>query len=313
MSEKIEIALIGVQTPIVLGRLEDKYILHPVFSAPDPLAALAKVGGRVRAALGHGMAGLTRAQMDLMPKLEICALHGVGLETTDLAEARRRGITVTIAPVLYDDVADIALALALAAFRRVSEGDRYIRAGKWLEARLGVGRKFTGARAGIIGLGRIGIEIARRLEGFRMPIAYADPVRRDVPYRHYADAVALARDSDVLFLAAAGAPRGAGKPIVGRDVIEALGPRGIFVNVARGWLVDELALVDALVNRRIAAAGLDVFDDEPRVPAALMKLDNVVMTPHVASWSEETLSAMGNCVADNIDSWFAGKGALTPA
>jgi lactate dehydrogenase-like 2-hydroxyacid dehydrogenase len=259
------------------------------------------------------MAGLSRAQIELMPKLEICAIHGVGLETTDLSTCRDRGIVVTIASVLYDDVADLAIALALAACRRVAEGDRYVRSGKWLQARMGVGRKLTGMRAGIIGLGRIGTEIARRLEGFKTTIAYADPIRREVPYRHYSDAAALARDSDIVFLAAAGAPKGAGAPLVDRAVIDALGPRGIFVNIARGWLVDEPALVAALAEKRLGAAGLDVFYDEPAVPEVLIRLDNVVMTPHVASATEETIKAMGENVVGNLVSWFAGRGALTPA
>jgi lactate dehydrogenase-like 2-hydroxyacid dehydrogenase len=311
--DRIEIALLGALGPMVLEPLSRKFKLHPIHAAPDPFAALGEIGPRVRGAVGHGMSGLSRAYMDLMPNLEICAIHGVGLETSDVAGARARGIVITIAPVLYDDVADIAIGLALAACRRISEGDRYVRGGKWLQGRMAPGRKLTGMRAGIIGLGRIGIEIARRLEGFRARIGYVDPVARDVPYRHFRDAVALARDSDILFLAAAGAPKGKAPPIVDRAVIEALGPRGIFVNVARGWLADEPALIDALAKGRLGAAGLDVFLDEPQVPEALLGLDNVVLTPHVASSTEETLKAMAACVVDNLDSWFAGRGALTPA
>jgi lactate dehydrogenase-like 2-hydroxyacid dehydrogenase len=306
------VTLLGLQSPYVIAGLNREFVVHSTYTEPDPVAALREVGPRVRAAVSHGMAGLSRAQIDLMPNLEICAIHGVGLETTDLAAARARGIVVTIASVLYDDVADLAIALALAACRQIAAGDRYVRAGKWLQARMAPGRKLTGMRAGIIGLGRIGMEIARRLEGFKTTIAYADPVRRDVAYRHYPDAVALAADSDIVFLAAAGAPKGAGPPLVGRAVIDALGPRGIFVNIARGWLVDEPALVAALAEKRLGAAGLDVFYDEPAVPEALIKLDNVVMTPHVASATEETARAMGDNVIGNLVSWFAGRGALTP-
>jgi lactate dehydrogenase-like 2-hydroxyacid dehydrogenase len=247
-----------------------------------------------------------------MPKLEICAINGVGLETTDLAFARERKVVVTIASVLYDDVADLALALALAATRRIPYGDRYVRSGEWLKQRMGQGRKFTGMRAGIIGLGRIGAEIARRLEGFKTEIAYVDPVARDVPYRRYATAEEMAANVDILFLAAAGAPKGKGPPLVGKSIIAALGPRGTFVNISRGWLVDEPALVEALAHGRLGAAGLDVFYDEPRVPEALIGLDNVVLTPHVASSTEETVKAMGDNVVGNLVSWFSGKGALTP-
>jgi lactate dehydrogenase-like 2-hydroxyacid dehydrogenase len=311
-AEPIEIALIGAQRPWVVEALQQRFKLHHVYAEPDPLAALKEIGPRIRGAAGHGMAGLTRVHMELMPNIEICALNGVGLETSDVAAARERGVVITTAPVLFDDVADIAIALALATCRRIAEGDRFVRAGKWSSGRFALGRKLTGMRAGIIGLGRIGIEIAQRLEGFKCDIGYVDPVPREVPYRSYTDAVALARDSDILFLAAAGGPKGQGKPIVDRAIIEALGSRGIFVNVARGWLVDEPALVEALTSGRLGAAGLDVFYDEPNVPAALLTLDNVVLTPHIASSTEETAKAMGDCVVDNLVSWFEGRGALNP-
>lgn len=311
--EKIEIALIGAQRPEVIERLKERFTLHSVYAEPDPLAAAAALGDRIRGAAGHGMAGLSRAYIERFPKIEICALNGVGLETSDVVLARERGIVITIAPVLYDDVADLAIALALAACRRIAEGDRFVRAGRWKAGRLPLGRKLTGMRAGILGLGRIGIEVARRLEGFKCDIAYVDPVPREVSYRLHEDAVSLARHSDILFLCAAGAPKGTAPPLVDRAIIEALGPRGVFVNVARGWLVDEKALTEALASGRLGAAGLDVFEDEPNVPATLAALDNVVLTPHVASSTEETAKAMGDCVVDNLVSWFEGRGALTPA
>lgn len=258
------------------------------------------------------MAGLSRKHIELMPNIEICALNGVGLETSDVALARERGIVITTAPVLFDDVADCAIALALAACRRIVEGDRFVRAGRWKAGRLPLGRKLTGMRAGILGLGRIGVEVARRLEGFKCDIAYVDPLPRETPYRAYPDAVAMARDCDILFLCAAGAPKGSAPPIVDRAIIEALGPRGVFVNVSRGWLVDEPALIEALSSGRLGAAGLDVFHDEPSVPVSLLALENVVLTPHVASATEETAKAMGACVVDNLVSWFEGRGALTP-
>jgi lactate dehydrogenase-like 2-hydroxyacid dehydrogenase len=165
-------------------------------------------------------------------------------------------------------------------------------------------------RAGILGLGRIGREIARRLEGFNCEIGYADPVSREPRYRRFDDAVELANNSDVFFLAAAGGPKGS-PPLVGADVIAALGPRGIFINVSRGWLVDQTSLVAALVDKRLGAAGLDVLLDEPEVPAPLIALDNVVLTPHIASSTEETVALMRQCVLDNLESWFNGRGALT--
>ena len=312
MNEGPEIAVIGNQRPHTFALLEAAFTIHRVVEAPDPLAALRAVGPRIRGAASNGMAGLSRAQIEAMPNLEIVAINGVGLETTDLDACRARGITVATAPVLYDDVADLAITLALAACRRIPQADGFVRRGQWGKQPWPLGRKFTGMRAGIIGLGRIGTEIAARLAAFKMTIAYADPLARDVPYRRYDDAEALARDSDVLFLAAAGGAKGTRPPIVTRAVLEALGPRGVFVNVSRGWIVDEAALVAALTEARLGAAGLDVFYDEPTVPPALLALENVVLTPHIASSTEETMRAMGECVVGNLVSWFDGKGALTP-
>ncbi len=308
-----ELAVVSAQRPETITALERSFKLHRIWDAPDPVAELRGLGPRIRGVVSSGMAGLPGAYIDLLPKLEICAINGVGLETTDLAKCRERGITVTVTPVLYDDVADLAIALALAACRRVVESDHFVRTGRWGPERMRLGRKLTGMRAGIIGLGRIGREVARRLEGFKTDIGYFDPLPRDVPYRRYADATQLALDSDILFLCAAGASKGAQPPIVSRAIIDALGPRGAFVNIARGWLVDEPALVAALSSGALGAAGLDVFDAEPRVPEKLLDLDNVVLTPHIASSTEETMRAMGDCVVANLESWFAGRGALTPA
>ncbi len=311
-SGRVEIALVGAQRPEVLAELERRFLCHRVYEAPDPLGMLREIGPRVRGAASHGMAGLPTKHIELMPKLEICAINGVGLETTDVALAKQRKIVITTTPVLYDDVADLAIALALGACRQIARGDRFIRAGKWGPERLQLGRKLTGMRAGIIGLGRIGQEVATRLQAFKADIRYCDPIDRQMPYRRFTDPIAMAGDSDILFLAAAGGPRGANPPIVNRAIIDALGPRGIFVNVARGWLVDEPALIAALKDGRLGAAALDVFDDEPNVPEALRMMDNVVMTPHVASSTEETMRAMGENVIGNLVSWFEGRGALTP-
>lgn len=309
----VEIALVGPQRPAVVEALERTFTVHHTYAAPDPLAALRELGPRIRGAASHGMAGISRAQIEALPKLEICAINGVGLETSDLAACRERNVTITTTPVLYDEVADLAIALALAACRRIVEGDRLVRDGSWSRGeRLGLGRKLSGMRVGLIGLGRIGIEVAARLQGFKCTIGYVDPVSRDVPFRRFDDAVALAGDSDLLILAAAGAPKGKAPPIVDRTILTALGPRGIFVNVARGWLVDETALTELLASGGLAAAGLDVFDDEPQVPEALRRLDNVVLTPHIASSTHETMGAMGDLVVENLVSWFSGKGAVTP-
>jgi lactate dehydrogenase-like 2-hydroxyacid dehydrogenase len=307
----IEIAVIGPQRPFVLEALEREFTVHKVWQAADKIAALQPVAAGIRGAVTNAMAGLSAEVIQALPRLEICATMGVGLETTDLAAARARGIVVTTTPVLYDDVADLGVILALCACRRIVEADRFVRSGRWLEGRIAPAHKFSGKRAGILGLGRIGTALAPRLQAFGLKIGYHDPLPKPgVPYQAYDSPVELARDSDILFLAAAGGHGGG--HIVTAEVLDALGPTGIFINIARGWLVDEGALVQALTEGRIAGAGLDVFEREPEVPQALLGLDNVVLTPHIASNTEETMAAMGECVLDNVRSWFAGKGALTP-
>jgi lactate dehydrogenase-like 2-hydroxyacid dehydrogenase len=258
----------------------------------------------------NAMAGVTTEVIDRLPNLELIAIMGVGLERTDIRRAKERGVTVTTTPVLYDDVSDLGIMLAMCACRRIVPADRFVRTGQWLNGRYAPATKFSGKRAGILGLGRIGKALAKRLEAFGMTIGYYDPRPMEgFSYKAYPSEKALAANSDILFLAAAGGPGGG--HIVTADILEALGPKGVFVNVARGWLVDEQALVAALQNGRIRAAGLDVFEDEPRAPEALFTLDNVVLTPHIASNTEETVQAMGDCVLDNVRSWFAGKGAIT--
>jgi lactate dehydrogenase-like 2-hydroxyacid dehydrogenase len=307
----VEIAVIGPQRPFVLETLEREFVVHKVFDAPDKAAALQPVAERIRGVVTNAMAGLPSTTIEALPKLEICAIMGVGLEKTDLTLAKARGIVVTTTPVLYDDVSDLAVILGMSACRRIAAADRFVRSGQWLQGRMPPAQKFSGKRAGILGLGRIGTALCARLQGFGMTIGYYDPLpKAGVPYQAYDSAIALAQNSDILFLCAAGGQMGG--HIVSAEVLDALGPKGVFVNVARGWLVDEKALVEALATRRLGAAGLDVFENEPQVPDALLALDNVVLTPHIASNTEETMQAMGECVLDNVRSWFAGKGALTP-
>jgi lactate dehydrogenase-like 2-hydroxyacid dehydrogenase len=307
----VEIAVVGPQRPFVLDALEREFTVHRAWQEADKIAALRPVAANVRGVVTNAMSGLSAAMIETLPKLEICAIMGVGLETTDLAAARARGIVVTTTPVLYDDVADLGVILALCASRRIVAADRFVRAGRWLEGRIAPARKFSGKRAGILGLGRIGAALAPRLAAFGLKIGYYDPLPKPgVPYQAYETPLALAQNSDILFLCAAGG-QGGGQ-IVTAEILDAIGPEGIFVNVARGWLVDEAALVRALKDGRLGAAGLDVFEHEPQVPVELLGLDNVVLTPHIASNTEETMAAMGECVLDNVRSWFAGKGAITP-
>ena len=306
-----EIAVIGAQRTEVQEVLEAEFTVHNVYEAEDRAAALGHVAERIRGVVTNAMAGVPTDVIDALPNLEIASIMGVGLEKTDVARAKERGVTVTTTPVLYDDVSDLGIILAMTACRRIAEADKFVRSGQWLKGRYAMGTKFSGKHAGILGYGRIGVALAKRLEAFDMTIGYYDPMPKEgVLYKAYPSARALAENVDILFLAAAGG-QGSGH-IVDAEILDALGPKGVFVNIARGWLVDEQALVDALENGRIAAAGLDVFEDEPKVPEALFSMDNVVLTPHIASNTEETVKAMGDCVLDNVRSWFAGKGAITP-
>lgn len=306
-----EIAVIGAQRPEVQAALEAEFTVYNVSQESDRAAALAPVADRIRVVVTNAMAGVPTAVIEALPNLELAAIMGVGLEKTDIARAKERGVTVTTTPVLYDDVSDLGVILAMTACRRIVQADKFVRSGQWLQGRYPPAKKFSGKRCGILGLGRIGVALAKRLEAFNMTIGYFDPLPKEgLPYKAYPSAKALAEDADILFLAAAGGQGGA--HIVTADIIEAIGPSGVFVNIARGWLVDEPALVDALTSGRLGAAGLDVFEDEPNVPEALLALDNVVLTPHIASNTEETMKAMGDCVLDNVRAWFAGKGAVTP-
>jgi hydroxypyruvate reductase len=191
--------------------------------------------------------------------------------------------------------------LTLGCCRQIARADRFVRDKRWGSERLPFGRKLSGIRTGVLGLGRIGIEVAHRLEAFKCQIGYADGLRRGIPYRRFETARALAENSEILFLCAAGGPKGSPQ-VVGREVFEALGPRGIFVNISRGWLVDEPALVATLCSGSLGAAGLDVFFDEPLVHDALLALDNVVLTPHIASATEETIETMARWVIDKLTS-----------
>ena len=307
----VEIAAIGAQRPFVIEALEQEFTLHKVWESPDKAAALKPAADRIRGVVSHGMAGLPTAVIEALPKLEICAINGVGLETTDLDLARKRGIVVTTAPVLYDDVSDTALMLGMAACRRLAEADRFVRSGEWLKGRMTPGRKFSGKRAGILGLGRIGMALARRLEGFGMTIGYHDPLpKTGVAYKAYSSPVELAATRTSF----SSPPPGGralrtswARPSSRRSARMA---SSSMWRAAGSWTSRRWSRPSK--ERRLGAAGLDVFADEPKVPDELIGLDNVVLTPHIASSTEETQRDMGQCVLDNIRSWFAGKGALTP-
>jgi lactate dehydrogenase-like 2-hydroxyacid dehydrogenase len=275
-------------------------------------ALIKPVAAQVRFVQTTGFAGCPGPVMRQLPKLEIVGCMGVGVDAIDLAQARERKIAVTNTPdVLNDDVADLAIALLLMTARRLALSDRYVRDGRW--KKLGnqpLATKVSGKRLGILGMGRIGKVIARRAQAFDMSIVYHARNKQDVPYRHYADLTAMARDVDFLIAIVPGGPTTKG--IISAAVVEALGPRGIFVNVSRGSIVDEPAMVKALQDGRLGAAGLDVFADEPNVPEALLAMDQVVLSPHVGSGTRETRMAMANLVVENLKAHLAGRKLLTP-
>ena len=275
-------------------------------------SAVGPVADRARFVQTTGFSGCPAALMSALPKLEIVSVMGVGVDAVDLAQARARGIAVTNTPdVLNDDVADLSIALLLMTARRLALSDRYVRDGRW--KRLGnqaLATKVSGKRLGIVGMGRIGKVVARRAAAFDMDISYHTRTPAAVPYRHVPDLNALARAVDFLIVIVPGGPGTRG--LIGAETIAALGPDGILVNVSRGSVVDEPALVTALVSGRLGGAGLDVFADEPNVPEALLGLDTVVLAPHVGSATQETRGAMADLVVANLRAHLEGRKLLTP-
>ncbi|MCX7894020.1 MAG: 2-hydroxyacid dehydrogenase [Burkholderiales bacterium] len=308
---KTEILSVAPLYQPCMDRLERDFTVHKLWQAADRDALLAEVAPRVRGMQAGGASIVPASLIDALPKLEIVSVFGVGYDGIDLEAAKRRNITVTNTPdVLNDCVADLAMGLLIAAARRLAEADRYVRAGKWLEGPMPLATKVSGKRLGIVGFGRIGRTIAKRAAGFDMEIAYHSrrPVA-DAPHRHYPSLVELARDSDFLVVIT---PGGAGTfHLIDERVLRALGPKGILVNVARGSVVDEKTLVKVLAEGALGGAALDVFEDEPNVPPALLAMDNVVLAPHVGSATHETRAAMGNLCVDNLVAHFAGRPVLT--
>lgn len=265
----------------------------------QPDAFLLEQGERVTAMVTNGMAGVPSACRDALPGLSLIACNGVGYDAIDVSWATAHGIRVTNTPdVLSGDVADVAMMLALAAFRCLPQADRFVRDGRWSGGPFPLARRFWGSRVGILGLGSIGRLIAQRARAFDTEIGYCGRTRQDVPYGYFDNTVALAEWADVLIVATPGGH--ATQRLVGRDALLALGPDGVLVNVARGSVVDQSALTEALGDGSLGAAGLDVFEDEPNVPAALRDSERVVLTPHIASATVQTRRAMAQIVVENL-------------
>ncbi|HYF57986.1 MAG TPA: 2-hydroxyacid dehydrogenase [Burkholderiaceae bacterium] len=292
--------------------LESTREVHRHWSAPDRDALVASLADRCEVVVTSGGRGLEAAMMRALPKLKLVACFGVGVDAIDVEHARAHGIAVTNTPdVLTDDVADLAVALMLASLRQVVSADRWVREGRWVsQGAMPLATAVARRKVGIVGLGRIGAAIATRCEAFGTEVAWHGPRRKDVKWAYFDDPVALARWADVLIAACPGGP--ATKGIVSRAVLEALGPRGHFVNIARGSVVDQPAMVELLKSGALGGAGLDVFDDEPNVPADLIALPHVVLQPHQASATDDTRGAMGRLVLDNVAAWFDGRPLVTP-
>jgi lactate dehydrogenase-like 2-hydroxyacid dehydrogenase len=306
-----EVLAVAKLSPFFASRLGAKYLVHDRLHATDP-AAFAEAAPRITAIAASGESKVDAALIASLPALKIISVMGVGYDGIDVAAAKARGVMVTHTPgVLNDDVADLALALMLALARQIPRADRFVRAGDWTTGPLPLGRKLSGSRLGLVGIGRIGQAIAQRAAAFGMGIAYTSRTARpELPWRHFASAAALAADTDYLV---AITPGGAGtRKLIDSAVLRALGPKGCVVNVARGSVIDEAALIEALQKGTIAGAGLDVFENEPEVPQALREMDNVVLTPHIGSATGETRQAMAQLAFDNLDALLAGKPVHTP-
>lgn len=292
------------------GRLRECFDCHAL--ADVDAAGLQALAPQLRGMVATGESLVNRALMASLPALEVISVLGVGYDGIDMAAARERGICVTHTPGLStDDIADFAMALLLTAARQVVNADQFVRRGDWSTGRFPMTRRVSGARLGIVGLGRIGRAVAQRALAFGMEIAYTGrTAKADAPYRWCSDAQTLAASVDFLVVCASGGADT--RALVNADVLAALGPSGVLVNIARGSIVDEDALITALRERQILAAGLDVFCHEPHVPPALLALDNVVLTPHMASTTGATVQAMFELTFANLAAHFDGLPVPTP-
>jgi hypothetical protein len=312
--EKPDVLLVGAKKPVMVKGLEPKVALHYMADAKDPEAFIKDVGGKIRAiAIAYTANKLDQAFMQKFPKLEQISSFGVGYDHIDAKWAGGHGIIVTNTPdVLNEEVADTTLGLLLCTLREFPQAERYLRAGKWTGGHYPLTKAtLQGRTVGMVGMGRIGRAIARRLEAFGVPVVYhSRNPQSGVKYKHYPKLLDMARDVDTLVVIVPGGPATAN--MINAEVLKALGPNGVLINMARGSVVDEPALIEALKNKTIYSAGLDVFAKEPNVPKELMEMDHVVLFPHLGSASVATREAMDRLVVDNILAWAAGNPPLTP-
>jgi hydroxypyruvate reductase len=293
-------------------RLADAFELVFLKDQPDPQVFLKEHGHRFQVAVTTAPVGASAAVMAALPNIKAVVCRGIGVDKVDLGYARDHQIAVSSTPdVLTECVADLAMGLVIDTMRGLSASDRFVRRGDWPKGAFPLTSRVWGKRLGILGCGQIGEAIAKRAQGFRMTIGYHNRRRRDdLSFDYFDSAVSLAQWADVLMVVVTGGPQT--EKLVDQAVLQALGPQGYLINVARGSVIDEPALVQALQSRSIAGAGLDVFLQEPQVPTELMSLDNVVLLPHVGSGTHETRRAMEDLVFDNVDAFFRRGRLLTP-
>ena len=311
-SNKPDVLLVMPLPPYARAQIDNRYTVHDRTHQTDP-EAFAGVASSIRAIVGSGEAKVSRELMLQMPNLKMVSVIGVGYDGVDTAAANDLGIKVTHTPdVLNDDVADLAIGLMLCAARRLPQADQYVRQGQWLaKGPMALQTKVSGSRVGIVGMGRIGKTIAKRCAAFDMPISYtARSAKPELPFTFYANSKDLATNVDFLVIITPGGA--ATKGMINAEVLAALGKDGYLINVARGTVVDQAALIHALQNNIIAGAGLDVFDGEPTVPEAFYKLDNVTLLPHVGSATNATRKAMADLALLNLANFYANKPLVTP-
>jgi lactate dehydrogenase-like 2-hydroxyacid dehydrogenase len=312
--EKPDVLLIGARKPVIVDGLDPKVTLHYFLEAKDQDAFIKSLSDKIRAiAVAYTANKVDANFMQRFPKLEQISSFGVGYDHIDAKWAGEHGIVVTNTPeVLNEEVADTALGLLLCTVREFPQAERFLRAGKWPQGQYPLTKATLRNRTvGMVGMGRIGKAIARRLEAFGVPVVYhSRNSQKGVSYKYYSNLIDMARDVDTLMVIVPGGPTTAN--MINSEVLKALGPNGILINMARGSVVDEPALIEALKNRTIYSAGLDVFAKEPQVPKELMEMDHIVLFPHLGSSTEVTRAAMDQLVVDNILAWAAGKPPLTP-
>lgn len=302
----------GRLLPSLEAALAEEYELHPLWNEPEPAAYLGQHGAGFDGLVTSGPVGATADLINALPNLKVISSFGVGFDKLDLDAARKRNVRVGYTPdVLNDCVADLAFGMILDIARGIAAADRFVRRGEWLHGKYPVATRVSGKRLGIVGLGRIGKAIAQRAGGFDMEIAYHDrQPQAGLAYRHEPSLAALAAWADFLVVSVSGGASTAG--LISRDILSALGTKGFLVNVSRGTVIDEEALVDALIDKTIAGAALDVFVNEPHVPKKLLKCENVLLLPHIATGTAETRIAMADLVLANLRACFSHGELVTP-